>query len=213
MSQTSELLYPYAAIGTEVAVLFDIKKPTKNIAIFQREISPLKNELARVMINSVEFKKGGTFEEIRSALEQYFKDHLENYPHLLNDILEQLNLFKDLSGGESFKILFSTIKTNMCRRFHTDINALRLLCTYAGPGTMWLPDEIVNHKAFLSRGGNKQIVLDESQIQQVATGDVIILKGALFPNANPIVHRSPTIETNGENRLLLRIDTNDSINL
>ncbi|MEM6380738.1 MAG: DUF1826 domain-containing protein, partial [Bacteroidota bacterium] len=71
----------------------------------------------------------------------------------------------------------------------TDINSLRLLCTYSGPGTLWLPNEIVNHKALITRGGNKQIVLDERQIQQVATGAVIILKGALFPQANPIVHR------------------------
>ena len=100
----------------------------------------------------------------------------------------------------------------MCRRFHTDINSLRLLCTYVGQGTLWVPDEMVNHKAFLNKGGNEEIVTDESQIQHAGTGDVIILKGALYPEANPIVHRSPAIEGNGESRLLLRIDVNDGLN-
>ena len=42
-------------------------------------------------------------------------------------------------------------------------------------------------------------------------GDIIILKGALYPEANAILHRSPTIEENGEKRLLLRIDTYEAL--
>ena len=100
----------------------------------------------------------------------------------------------------------------MCRKFHTDINDLRLLCTYIGPGTLWLPDEAVDLKA-LQKGGDEQaLVVDEQQIQQVSTGDVVILKGALYPEANPILHRSPSIEESGEKRLLLRIDTNEFLN-
>lgn len=45
-------------------------------------------------------------------------------------------------------------------------------------------------------------------IQQAGTGDIVILKGALYPDGHAIMHRSPTIEEMGAARLLLRIDTN-----
>ena len=43
-------------------------------------------------------------------------------------------------------------------------------------------------------------------------GDIVILKGALYPESKAIIHRSPTIEETGKKRLLLRIDTNESVN-
>ncbi len=213
MDHTSTSTYSNAAIGQQAIVLQDIHKPLKNIAIYQRDLASVQKELAQIVTTKVEFKTSGTVMEIFSALRQYFETHLANCPHLLKDISEQLNLFKEIAGIESFRLLFTTVNNNMCRRFHTDLNTLRLLCTYIGPGTLWLPNEIVNQKAFVARGNNKRIVIDESQIQQARTGDVLILKGALYPEANPVVHRSPVIEESGEKRLLLRIDTNGSLSL
>jgi len=212
MNSTSKLIYSNAAIGQQEDVLFDIRETSKNIAIFQRDLVALQEELDQIMPKVVEFRATGPVEEITSALQQHFDNHHGYCPNLLEDILQQLHRFQKVSGAGSFKILFTIVDTNMCRRFHTDLNSIRLLCTYVGQGTMWLPDEIVNQNAFIKRGNNEQIVLDKSQIQQVGTGDVIILKGALYPDANPIVHRSPTIEEYGESRLLLRIDTNDFLN-
>jgi hypothetical protein len=213
MDHTTVGTYSNAAIGQQAIVLHDIHKRSKNIAIFQRDLAPIQEELAQIMTTEIELKVSGTVMEIFSALEQYFETHLGNCPNLLKDISEQLHLFKEVSGIESFRLLLATVNDNMCRKYHTDLNTLRLLCTYAGPGTLWLPDEIVNQKAFVARGNKGRIVIDESQVQQAGTGDVIILKGALYPKANPIVHRSPTIEESGKKRLLLRIDTNDSLSL
>lgn len=212
MHHTSTLTNSNAVIGTQATILHEIRQQSKNITIYQRDISFLKAELKQIMAKSVEFRKSGTVLEILSDLRQYFENQLSNCRGTLKDISEQLDIFEKVSGGESFRLLFTRINTNMCRRFHTDINSLRLLCTYAGQGTLWLPDEIVNPKAFQTRGNNEQIVKDESQIQQAGTGDVIILKGALYPKGNAVVHRSPTIEESGESRLLLRIDINDFLN-
>ena len=99
----------------------------------------------------------------------------------------------------------------MCRKFHTDVNDLRMLCTYLGPGTLWVPDEAIDLDASYARGNGKDIVIDLEKVEQVGTGDVVILKGALYPEANAILHRSPTIEENGEKRLLLRIDTYEAL--
>ena len=213
MNSISNVRYANAAVGQQATILQDIRQKAKNIAIYQRDISAIQPELARVMTGEVQLKTSGTISELRAALKDYFDTNLVDYQGLLRDILQQIDTFQQVSQADSFRLLLATVRTNMCRKFHTDINSLRLLCTYVGPGTLWLPDEVVNQSAFLKRGNHEKVVLDEAHIQQAGTGDVLLLKGALYPGSKAIVHRSPTIEDQNESRLLLRIDTNDSLRL
>ncbi len=207
----TESTYANAAIGHGDEILQDIHLPSKNIAIYKRDIKSLETELAEIAPKTVECRASGTTEEIRSILKDYFSGHLAKSPALFGDVTELLGLFEKTTQASSFRLLLTTVNTNMCRRFHTDINDLRMLCTYIGPGTLWIPDAFVNVKAYQSGGRNEEIVTEETRIQQARTGDVVILKGALYPEANPILHRSPTIEKKGEKRLLLRVDTNASL--
>ncbi|MDG1433583.1 MAG: DUF1826 domain-containing protein [Saprospiraceae bacterium] len=201
-----------AVISDDANGLQDIHIKTKNIAIYHRQIQSLKTALDRVTEQSIEFRASGKKEEIIAALDIYFTKNFPEHRVLLDDTLNLLSLFKKVSNSSSFRFLLATINTNMCRKFHTDINNLRMLCTYAGPGTLWLPEEAVNNKAYRTGGDDKDVVLDQNLIQQVDTGDVVILKGALYPESKAIIHRSPTIEETGKKRLLLRIDTNESVN-
>lgn len=201
-----------AVISDDANGLQDIHIKTKNIAIYHRQIQSLKTALDRVTEQSIEFRASGKKEEIIAALDIYFTKNFPEHRVLLDDTLNLLSLFKKVSNSSSFRFLLATINTNMCRKFHTDINNLRMLCTYAGPGTLWLPEEAVNNKAYRIGGDDKDVVLDQNLIQQVDTGDVVILKGALYPESKAIIHRSPTIEETGKKRLLLRIDTNESVN-
>jgi hypothetical protein len=132
----------------------------------------------------------------------------------LKDIEHLLYIFTQITKANSFRLLLTTVNTNMCRRFHTDINDLRMLCTYSGPGTLWLTEDNINRKVLDTCGDNECIVLDESKVQQAPTGAVVILKGSIYPQegAKAIIHRSPTIEESGQKRLLLRIDTNEFLN-
>ncbi len=204
--------YKNAVISHNEKDLQDIHLKIKNIAIYQRDINSLKKELNELAEQSIECRATGTVEEISSSLKKYFNDNLGEFDVLFEDISKLLKLFEKTTQASSFRFLLVTVNTNMCRKFHTDINDLRLLCTYVGQGTLWLPDDIINEKALVMGGDNQEIVKDEKQIQQVSTGDVVLLKGGLYPDANPILHRSPTIEKTGEKRLLLRIDTNEFLN-
>lgn len=201
--------YANAAINNKEKVFQDIHLKSKNIAVFQRDIEFLSQELNEIAEQSIECRASGTEEEVLSLLKTYFSSNLSDCTFLFEDISKLLRLFVRTTQASSFRLLLTTVSTNMCRKFHTDVNDLRLLCTYMGPGTLWLPDEAIDHKASQARRNKQEIVLDPDQIQQVRTGDVVILKGALYPDANPILHRSPSIEKNGEKRLLLRIDTNE----
>jgi hypothetical protein len=206
----STSLFANAAIAREASILQDIHLPAKNIAIYQRDITTVKEELKQSAEQEIEFRASGSIVSILDKLEDYFQDHSISYPALIEDIKELLNLFKKTTQASSFRLLLATVSTNMCRKFHTDVNDLRMLCTYLGQGTLWLPDEAVDPKT--SRSASHELVIDAELIQQIPAGDVVILKGALYPDADPILHRSPTIEESGETRLLLRIDTNESLN-
>ena len=203
--------YTNAAIGENQDILQEIHLQDKNIAIYERDIQLLHEDLKQLSEQVVEFRVKGSVEKVLSGLRAYFFDHFPTCSDLLNDISESLAHFKEISQASSFRLLLSTISTNMCRKFHTDVNDLRMLCTYLGPGTLWVPDEAIDLDASYARGNGKDIVIDLEKVEQVGTGDVVILKGALYPEANAILHRSPTIEENGEKRLLLRIDTYEAL--
>ena len=209
----TNILHDNAAIGKDIGILQDIHLKIKNLAVYQRGIEPLKEGLAKAAQMSIECRASGTVEEITLSLNSYFANSLHLNEGLLEDILNLLGLFEQVTKASSFRVLLAAISTNMCPRYHADNNELRMLCTYYGPGTLWLPNNAVDRKAYLTGKGNQNIVSDENLVQQVATGDVVILKGALYPGATPVLHRSPNIEKSGEERLSLSIDINQSLNL
>ncbi|MEO1588427.1 MAG: DUF1826 domain-containing protein [Bacteroidota bacterium] len=206
----SSYTYANAAIDTDPNVLQDIHAASKNIAIYQRNIALLKNELHQLATQTIECRASGTIDNVLGKVQAYLVSTSGAYPFLLDDISELLGLFQKVTKASTFRLLLSTVSTNMCRKFHSDINNLRMLCTYIGPGTRWIPDEAIDLDAMARK---EDTAIDLQKVQQAGTGEVVVLKGALYPGANPILHRSPTIEEKGERRLLLRIDTNESLNL
>ena len=100
------------------------------------------------------------------------------------DLTRLIDLFATLTDAKSVGIRLEATDRQTCPKWHTDSVGLRLMTTYAGPGTEWL-DGGVTHRA--------------------ATGDVLIAKGELWPSApGACVHRSP--DPQGTTRLLLTLD-------
>lgn len=128
------------------------------------------------------------------------------------DALSLAEWFAHLCGTAQVRLFFGSVRSDMCRRFHTDMVSLRLLCTYAGPGTLWAETAAVSAK-HLAKGSNEQIIEDVSGVHQVPTGQVCLLKGALHEHSRhgAVLHRSPSIEEEGQARLILRIDANHTI--
>lgn len=208
----SDTLLGNAAISDAMDILHDIHMKTKNIVVYQRGIPSLKRELDDDLTSRMEWRGSGTVEEIGLSLNRYFAKEFPSQLELRKDVLNLLGLFEKVTKVSSFRISLVTVNTNMCRRFHADNNELRMLCTYYGAGTLWLPNEAVDRQAYLTGKANRNILIDESHVQQVNTGDVVLLKGSLYPESTPILHRSPNIEENGERRILLSIDANEAIN-
>ena len=199
-------------IGNCPTSLQKIHQKHINISIYDRNITHLSDEVKSLLARNAEIRISG---DTNSILKQISSELNSNdFSLILNDIKGLLLQFEELSGAKSFRLLLSTVNTNMCSRFHTDMNDLRLLCTYSGPGTVWLSENNINRDALETYGDNETIVKDQSQINYAKTGAVVLLKGAVYPlkGTKAVVHRSPTIEETGMSRLLLRIDANDFLN-
>jgi hypothetical protein len=114
---------------------------------------------------------------------------------LVSDIEALANRFADLTGKASLRIRLEGVTTNACKKVHADYTDVRLITTYAGPGTDYAPHGAEDH------GG-------DCCLERVPTGAVALFKGRLFgAGHDPCLHRSPPIEGSGEARLVLVIDT------
>ena len=198
-------------LGSSVSVLEDIHQEDMNIAIYERGLDHFGEEIEELIKRDIEFRASGDISTIIKEL----SEEIGGYSSvIIKDVKSLLEQFRTLAGTESFRLMLATVKTDMCRKFHTDINDLRLLCTYSGPGTLWLTDDNVNRRALGSYGSEENIVIEEQEIRQANAGDVLLLKGAVYPNdhTRAIVHRSPVVEDKGITRLILRIDTNEFLN-
>ncbi len=109
---------------------------------------------------------------------------------LREDALTCARLLAQIAGVVAVRLRLECVVDDACRRFHADNVALRLLCTYLGPGTEWLPDPAA-----------------PDRIRRVPTIAVALLKGRAWGDGGEAcVHRSPPIVGRGVRRLLLAVD-------
>ncbi|MFM7295682.1 MAG: DUF1826 domain-containing protein [Planctomycetota bacterium] len=120
-----------------------------------------------------------------------------------------------LADARRLRVSLGAVRTDQCRKFHVDYVRYRLVTTYVGPGTEWVPDaavrrEALDHPPDCPCDANKEIVKDASAIRHAVPGEVVVMKGALHPNHRGAVHRSPPIEGTGRVRVVLIASTVDS---
>lgn len=119
-----------------------------------------------------------------------------------------ISLFAAVAGTMAVRVKLDVEREDRCRYFHTDRVGLRLLCTYLGPGTEWVPDEFADRSA-LGSGDNAAIVPDPRRVQRLAPFWVGLFKGDLHPECpgRGNIHRSPPIgHRRNTTRILLTID-------
>lgn len=133
---------------------------------------------------------------------------------LTADVAVLLARLADLSGAGRLRVSLGAIREDQCPRFHMDYVRYRLVTTYVGPGTEWVPDPAVCREALdlhtdCPCDANAEIVRDPSAIRRAAPGEVVVMKGALHPGGLGAVHRSPPIEGTGLVRVVLIASTAD----
>jgi hypothetical protein len=116
--------------------------------------------------------------------------------------------FATVAGTTTVRVALEVERGDRCCYFHTDRVGLRLLCTYMGPGTEWVPDEFADRSALCS-GNNAAIVPDPRRIERLAPFWIGLFKGDLHPDCRGggCIHRSPTLgRRRNAARILLTID-------
>ena len=204
--------YPNPVAGIDPEVLAEIFEPNTNIAIWQRSLSEGLQCSVDEFVASRQQPYTSMICSPADVRTQLLKDFGIHFSALVDDVNELVDTFCCLFELNQVSLRMTVLREVMCPKFHVDHVPCRLVTTYDGMGTRWLPNCAVNRdKLGVGSAGlsdqESGLYGSESDIRQIAAADVALLKGEAWPGTQNagLVHRSPTIPS-GENRLLLTLD-------
>ena len=152
-------------------------------------------------------RKHSTFENIKDALSNIIPKKLINssiYSLWLEDMAKISKIYCEIINTET--ICFSLATSRSCKRFHIDNVLVRLLITYYGTGTEWVPSNACDYSAYYDGKNNNEIIIDASAIKFMSAWDIGIFKGNKFKgSAKGILHRTPDNAIKSPS-LLMRLD-------
>jgi hypothetical protein len=125
---------------------------------------------------------------------------------LAEDVAALARTALEVSGAPRARVQFGWVTGQQCPRFHTDFVALRLICTYVGPGTEWIEERWLDRALAEHGHGHEPPLRAGGQPSQLGRFEVAFMKGRAFPGneRHGVVHRSPP--TAGRPRLVLVIN-------
>jgi hypothetical protein len=129
---------------------------------------------------------------------------LEGYEGFIADVSWLVSAFACLLGAKRIGLRLRVLDKAMCPRFHVDHVPVRLITTYAGIGSQWIREGVMDRRQLGKADAEPQ---DDSQIQRVTCGEVALLKGEKWHGNEGfgLIHRSPQ-PAPGERRLILTLD-------
>ena len=202
------------SLSDQVGILADIYQQEINMVVWRRRLpADMTSPLGPFMVANPGFQIAMPVTPVnaRTDLQQALKgsDCAES---LSEDAAELVDMFCCLFDLQAVGLRLTVLSRAMCPRFHTDRVPCRLVTTYTGIATEWLPHDVVDRTKL--GAGNRGLAddlsglyQDPNDIQQLTSGDVALMKGELWEgNENAgLVHRSPQIELE-QPRLLLTLD-------
>ncbi|SMF93532.1 Protein of unknown function [Methylomagnum ishizawai] len=214
---SAPMAWPHAIETTQPADLALIYRPEVNLCVLRRPVTPwMQGFVARLLSGPWVFERELRIGMERPPVASLLPDEVHALPGAeawLADVEYLVELFRDLFGPEGLGLRLRTLEKAMCPRFHVDNVPVRLICTYGGLGTEWLPDATVD-RTRLGRGACGQpdevsgLVLDPGMARAVPAYAIGLLKGCRWEGNEErgIVHRSPTPTPQQPRRLLLTLD-------
>lgn len=109
---------------------------------------------------------------------------------LVADVIALAARFAEMMRVDEVRVRVEGVTGNACTKVHADYTDVRLIATYAGPGTDYVEGD------------------DSCCPKRVPTGWIGLFKGANYGRGHaPCLHRSPPVAETGERRLVVVIDT------
>ena len=217
IAKQKENISPKNRIERGSSKLSEIFERKKNISIWDRELSSSVINASESIINTnpkLQFSKALKVEEVEKKLIYEFGSN-SDFLYLFRDISKVVNIFCDLFKVNNAWLRLDAIDGPMCPRFHVDNVKCRLVTTYLGPGTQWLPNNTLNRDN-LGHGNHGEsdessgLFLKNDDIRQFDAGHLALLKGETWPGneGKGLVHRSPQ-KYSKYKRLYMTIDFSD----
>lgn len=125
---------------------------------------------------------------------------------LRQDLIDLSGLFASGIGVKRLRLHLQVVDNDMCRRFHVDNVAYRLVTTYRGPGTEWIaPIDVAR--------ASEGTPLPVTATKRLERGTIAIIRGGrnATPDRPGVLHRSPPIKGSGKVRLLLAVSDVDGV--
>ncbi|RZM84674.1 DUF1826 domain-containing protein [Pseudoalteromonas rubra] len=204
----------FAAISSEPNILTDIYREEINLSVWQCTLTQaLNSEVADLLSSTSELQLSIALTPEQAIDELHGASALlVDKPALSAHLAMLVDMFCTLFELKRAGLRLTLLNKAMCPKFHVDHIPCRLVSTLGGVASQWLPHEKVDRsKLGLGSKGKKDdesgIYTCQSDIQQLNTGDVALLKGSgwLGNEEGALVHRSPAPAA-GETRLLLTLD-------
>ena len=141
-------------------------------------------------------------EEILALLEDEISEDLKSsdfYMQWVIDMAGVCNIFCETLATSTLGFCLATQRA--CQRYHIDNVPLRLLVTYYGRGTEWVPDSAVDRLAYDSGMPNDKILTNNNARKFLSAWDIAIFRGG----PDGLLHRTPDAALNTPS-ILLRLD-------
>ena len=203
----------FCSLAEHPTVLADIYESDINIAIWKRSFSQeLTDSISQFVVANPNFSKSLSLTPENAYMKLENSTEGSASRELLENMAQLVDMFCCLFDLEDVGLRLAVLSDAMCPKFHFDRVPCRLVTTYHGVATQWLPNDAVD-RSKLGQGSNglpdsaSGLYTQESDIQQLVTGDVALFKGDQWiGNENAgLVHRSP--ESSSLNpRLIVTLD-------
>ena len=141
-------------------------------------------------------------EEILALFEDEISEDLKSsdfYMQWVIDMAGVCNIFCETLATSTVGFCLATQRA--CQRYHIDNVPLRLLVTYYGRGTEWVPDTAVDRLAYDSGMPNDKILTNNNARKFLNAWDIAIFRGG----PDGLLHRTPDAALNTPS-ILLRLD-------
>ena len=203
--------------GSQLDVLTDIYQEYTNIAIWLRSLANALIEAANSILDTNPTLQVSLVVTPQDAKATVMKA-LGSTPMavtLSEDIAQLVDMFCCLFDIKRAGVRLTALDRAMCPRFHVDRVPCRLVTTYQGVATEWLPHQAADRsKLGIGNQGKPDeqsgLFNSAADIQQLCRGDVALLKGESWEGNQGagLIHRSPQLPDE-KRRLLLTLDFMD----
>jgi hypothetical protein len=199
-------MHSVAIASAHPAILFEVHRREVNLAVWHRALPPaLGGPSLRPLMQRAPFTAVAEAppDSVAALLSQRLPAPAPADLLLdLTDLAEAFAMIDD--GGATVRMRLEALTHDGCSRWHADAVGLRLLCTYRGPGTEWLP---LDGGAATARAIPRDAP-PPCAPARLGTGAVAILKGEAYRGNEEggCIHRSPPAGPGPRARLLLCID-------